>query len=197
MERIIREIRTSRAERGVIRRSHERIRRRGEDIRRSAASKEARQRIDPADIVAGGWVHIVSLGKPGRVLRVENGSRVTLELQGGLRVETRVEDLAPRDRPGPKDTAARVTWTTEEYETITGELMVRGLDRAEALERVDAFLDRAVLQGLRTVTIIHGIGKLVLKDAIYGMLASDPRVEDVHPGKPEHGGDGVAVVELK
>jgi DNA mismatch repair protein MutS2 len=75
--------------------------------------------------------------------------------------------------------------------------MVRGHDRQEAIEMVDAYLDRAVLQGLEQVTIIHGIGRGILKRAIYGMLKNDPRVREFRPGDPAFGGDGVVVVELK
>jgi DNA mismatch repair protein MutS2 len=50
---------------------------------------------------------------------------------------------------------------------------------------------------LKTVVIIHGVGKGILKRAIYEMLDKDPRVLSVQPGQPAMGGDGVAVVELK
>ena len=53
------------------------------------------------------------------------------------------------------------------------------------------------LHGLHSVTIIHGVGRGILKRAIYGALRKDPRVRDIHPGEPAAGGDGVAVVELK
>jgi DNA mismatch repair protein MutS2 len=85
----------------------------------------------------------------------------------------------------------------ESHEAVSGELSVRGLERAEALEMVDAFLDRAVLQGLSSVVIIHGIGKGILKRALYDTLRRDPRVAGVRPGEPARGGDGVAVVDLK
>ena len=75
--------------------------------------------------------------------------------------------------------------------------MIRGLEKAEAMEKVDAFIDRAAMQGLVTVRIIHGIGRGILKQVVYSMLRSDPRVADVRPGEPAFGGDGVAIVKLK
>jgi DNA mismatch repair protein MutS2 len=120
-----------------------------------------------------------------------------LELEGGLRVETNAVDLEQDEAAEHRPRAGAVTWTTGDFEPVLGEIMVRGLERVEALERVDRFLDRAVLQGLQAVTIIHGVGKGILKQAIYDMLRKDPRVADVHPGEPARGGDGVAVVRLK
>ena len=60
-----------------------------------------------------------------------------------------------------------------------------------------SFLDRAVLQGYGTVTVIHGIGRGILKRALYDVLKKDPRVSSVRPGEPAHGGDGVAIVDLR
>jgi DNA mismatch repair protein MutS2 len=80
---------------------------------------------------------------------------------------------------------------------VSNEISIRGLEKAEALENVDAFLDKAVLQGMRTVTVIHGIGRGILKRALYDMLKKDSRVASVRPGEPARGGDGVAIVDLK
>ena len=63
--------------------------------------------------------------------------------------------------------------------------------------RSRTFNDRAVLHGFKSVTIIHGVGRGILRRAIYDALKRDPRVSDVHPGEPALGGDGVAVVQLR
>ena len=133
----------------------------------------------------------------GRIVSID-ASRAFLELDGGLRVETDVRDLSALER-GRNASAARGRsrgpW--RRARPSPSEISVRGLEKAEALERVDAFLDRAVLQGLRTVTVIHGIGKGILKRALYDVLRKDPRVASVRPGEPAHGGDGVAIVDLR
>jgi DNA mismatch repair protein MutS2 len=142
------------------------------------------------------WAGIASLGKEGRIVSLD-ASRAFLELAGGLRVETSVSDLRRASAPEPARGARKVSWTMETSAEVSSEISVRGLEKAEALERVDAFLDRAVLQGLRTVTVIHGIGKGILKRALYDVLRKDPRVSSVRPGEPARGGDGVAIVDLK
>jgi DNA mismatch repair protein MutS2 len=77
------------------------------------------------------------------------------------------------------------------------ELDVRGQDRVEALEAVDRFLDRAVLAGVRSVKIIHGVGEGVLLNAIRRALERDPRVASHRPGAQPEGGWGVTWVELR
>ena len=198
MEKLVREIKLTQAERAVIREAHERIEERKRAFAPRPPRKEPSAPLDAAALRPGIWVRIRSLGKEGRIVTLDSTSRVFLELEGGLRVETGVDDLAAAERPAKRRAEKKATWTVETPAVpASDELSVRGLEKAEALEKVDAFLDQAVLHGLKTVVIIHGIGKGILKRAIYDMLRSDPRVADVHAGDPARGGAGFAVVELK
>jgi DNA mismatch repair protein MutS2 len=197
MEHIIQEIRTKQAESTVIRRAKDRVQKRKSEFEHKIGERKSARSIDIENLEPGMWVEVVSLGHVGKVLSIGDSSKVHLELRGGLRVETRVEDLAPTEEVHEYPPQRQVSWRTDDFETVTCELMVRGMEREDALREVDAFVDKAVLQGLRTVTVIHGVGKGILKRAIYDMLKADPRVKDVRPGEPALGGDGVAVVELK
>ncbi len=199
MENLVREIRMTGAEKRVIRDSKKLVGDTEKALKDALRRKEKRASLRAEDAVEGAWVEIKSLGKHGRILSVDDSSKVHLELVGGLRVETRLEDLLPsREREAAEPTKKdRISWTTGVPGPMSTELMVRGMDKLEAMERVDAFIDQAVLQGLDTVWIIHGIGRGILKKAIYRMLKNDPRVRDLHPGEPVVGGDGVAVVHIK
>ncbi len=197
MEHIIREIRMTQAERETIRKAKERVGELKTEFERKIRRKPEAVPIRPELLETGLWVEIISLGKNAKIISCDNPSKVKLELEGGMRVETKVGDLAPGSKVCRPDSVRMATWNAGRFEPVMGELMVRGLEREEALERVDAYIDRAVLQGLQTVTIIHGIGKGILKRAIYRMLNEDSRVSEVHPGQPAAGGDGVAIVKLK
>lgn len=198
MEKLVREIKLTQAERTVIRETHERIEERKREFAPKPPRKEPSAPLDPDALRPGIWVRIRSLGKEGRIVTIDSASRVFLELEGGLRVETGVDDLAAADRSVKRRAEKKTTWTLETPTTpASDELSVRGLEKAEALEKVDAFLDQAILHGLKTVVIIHGIGRGILKRAIYDMLRRDPRVADVHAGEPARGGDGVAIVDLR
>jgi DNA mismatch repair protein MutS2 len=196
MENIIREIKTTQADRSAIREGHARVEEKRARLEKKPPAKKAPPRARPEELRAGMWAEIASLGKEGRIVSLD-ASRAFLELEGGLRVETNVRDLRPSSVTRPARGARKVSWTMETPEAGSSEISVRGLEKAEALELVDAFLDRAVLQGFRTVTVIHGIGRGILKRAIYDVLRKDPRVVSVRPGEPAHGGDGVAIVDLR
>jgi DNA mismatch repair protein MutS2 len=200
MEKLIKEIRMTQAEREVIRKARKDIDEKRISFEKTIQRGRGKGVLGIGDIREGAWYEIASIGKSGQALPIKAGqNRVFLELPGGLRVETNVDDLSPaEDAREPLEPQKGYSWTGERASgPPAAELMVRGLERQEAIEKVDAFLDRAVLQGLRQVTIIHGVGRGILKRAIYDMLKKDPRVKEVHPGEPAIGGDGVAIAELK
>lgn len=198
MENLIREIRISQAEREVIAKARRRLGERKEDFKKELRVRRRAEGVALDELEPGKWVTIKSIDKPGKVVSVEGPARVFLELAGGLKVETVVEDLARVERAfEPVGEVGRV-WHMEPIDRpVTGEISIRGMLREDALEKVDKFIDSAVLQGLRHAVIIHGVGRGILKKAVYDMLRKDPRVRDIHPGEPALGGDGVAVVELK
>ncbi len=197
MEKLVREIRITQAERNVILRSRDIIRKKTSEFEKKVNSQDSRAAYRPDELKAGMFVKVDTLDREGKILECRDTSRVIVELDGGLRVETKIEDLSESKNVKRDMSSGSVSWMPDPSEPVSTELMIRGLERVEALEEVDAFLDKAVIHGLDTVRIIHGIGKGILKKAVYDMLRSDPRVKSFEPGEPAHGGDGVARVRMK
>ncbi len=67
----------------------------------------------------------------------------------------------------------------------------------EAIERLDRFLDQAILSTQNDVKVIHGHGGGRLKSAVRAYLKTSRYVSDSHTGEPWEGGDGVTIVTLK
>jgi len=199
MENLIKEIRSTRAESSTIKKARRSIESLDVRLRRELERKRTKKdALQLKDLKEGMYVQVISLGKIGRVIKVDERGRVFVELKGGLRVETSVDDLVVADHEDKeKNISSMHTFSYEIEGEIRDTISVRGMERADALEVVDRFIDRAILAGLHRVTIIHGKGKGILRRAIYDMLKSDPRVKDVYPGEPALGGDGFAIVELK
>jgi DNA mismatch repair protein MutS2 len=80
--------------------------------------------------------------------------------------------------------------------SIALELDVRGTRALEAVERVDKYLDDAVLAGLERVVIIHGKGTGALRHALHEHLASHPHVDGYRLGAHDEGDAGVTVIQL-
>ncbi len=80
---------------------------------------------------------------------------------------------------------------------VAPELDFRGLRVEEALEKVDKYLDAAYLAGLTRVSLIHGKGTGVLREAIRDYLSKHPFVASYRSGGYYEGGTGVTVVDFK
>jgi DNA mismatch repair protein MutS2 len=90
-----------------------------------------------------------------------------------------------------------VRLTTSATDDGVSDLNVVGCTVAEAIERTDKFLDRAIMSELRSVRVIHGHGTGQLRRALGEFLASHPLVARSSLASPGEGGGGVTVVELK
>jgi DNA mismatch repair protein MutS2 len=77
------------------------------------------------------------------------------------------------------------------------EINVIGERAEEALERVERFLDAAVMATAARVRIVHGHGMGILRRAIQDLLKSNPHVEKFYPADQYEGGSGATIVELK
>jgi DNA mismatch repair protein MutS2 len=104
---------------------------------------------------------------------------------------------APTPAPAPPTGAPAGGYTGPEAEAVSGRIDVRGLERAAAIESVDRFLDRLLLQGAPLAEIVHGKGTGALRAAIQAYLAAHPQVAEFRLGEHAEGGSGVTIVKLR
>ena len=81
--------------------------------------------------------------------------------------------------------------------SVASSVDLRGMDSEEAIFTVDKYLDDAYRAGYHEVSIIHGKGTGVLRQAITDMLKRHSHVKSHRLGNYGEGGTGVTVVELK
>ena len=140
-----------------------------------------------------------TLGTTGRIVeRSGRTGRVTLETEGA-RVVVPGDDVEVVAEPAPAPPSA--DRAADELRRraaarIAPQLDLRGERVEAALERLDAYLDEALLAGLDSVTIIHGAGTGALRRSIRDRLAEHPRVRGTRSGRRDEGGDGATIVEL-
>lgn len=77
------------------------------------------------------------------------------------------------------------------------EINVLGLTVIEALYEVDNFIDKALIDNLDEIKVIHGVGTGKLKNAIAEHLKKHKRVESFRSGKYGEGETGVTFIKLK
>lgn len=83
-----------------------------------------------------------------------------------------------------------------ERRSISQTLDLRGYRCEEALDEIEAYLDKASLYNLSPVYIVHGHGTGALKQVIRDYLLNSPYVAKFRPGENAEGGDGVSVVDI-
>ena len=86
---------------------------------------------------------------------------------------------APKPKMQPRRDAPRRELNLRSAES---EVDVRGMSAEEALFEVDNFLSRAIMAGLPAVTVIHGKGTGVLRNAVQQHLRKNKRVKSVRSG---------------
>ena len=82
-------------------------------------------------------------------------------------------------------------------QSVKTEINLLGMTVSEAVQEVDAFIDRAVLAGLEEVKIIHGTGTGKLKEGIRNHLRGMKNVAEFRQGIYGEGDAGVTIVKLK
>jgi DNA mismatch repair protein MutS2 len=107
-----------------------------------------------------------------------------------------LDELRAAGRPSPPR-PAQVTVHVSASAGGVSDLNVVGCTVADAIERTDKFLDRAIMAELRLVRVIHGHGTGQLRRALGEFLSSHPLVARSSLASPGEGGGGVTVVELK
>jgi len=75
-------------------------------------------------------------------------------------------------------------------------LDVRGMRADEAVSRVAAFIDEAVMVGAFEVKILHGKGNGILRHVVREYLQTVDIVSNIHDEHVDFGGAGITVVEL-
>jgi DNA mismatch repair protein MutS2 len=173
-------------------------------------SRERREQATLDSLSVGDRVFVPSLGKEGEVASIQkDDGTATVHLGGSFTSRHRVEELlkqpgGPRKKsPGKKKPApenavqhgkspAPLTIQTA-YNTID----LRGMRVHDALEKMDAELDRMMRTGIESAVVIHGHGTGAMKEAVRQGLGSSVYAADWRPGEIGEGGDGVTIVLLR
>jgi len=123
-----------------------------------------------------------------------------VEVQAGvLRMRLRPEEISRRvqaDEEALEEPAKPVVGRTQLPEVASPgmELDLRGQRVEDALDQLDAYLERASQAGLPFSRIIHGKGTGALRQAVREVLQTSRYVKRWEPGGEKEGGDGVSVV---
>lgn len=168
------------------------------------SEEEARAPRGPTPRI-GDEVQVSGSGLRGRLESV-SGGRAQVS-RGSIRFDVPVAQLRRVGGPAQRSNVARVsvsqTAPAEQAEeaALPGlallELNLVGSRVAPALVQLEAFLDRATLDGVGIVRIIHGMGTGALRDAVRAHLSESPYVSRWMQADRREGGAGATIAWLR
>lgn len=116
---------------------------------------------------------------------------------GIMKISVKLKDLRKTQNSSKPKEKKKKRELNLNMKSVESRVDLRGLDAEEACYRADKYLDEAYMANLGEVTIVHGKGTGVLRQAINTMLKRHPHVKKYRLGVYGEGGDGVTMVELK
>jgi DNA mismatch repair protein MutS2 len=150
-------------------------------------------------IEEGARVRLKGIRDPARVRRVMGEDRIEVEA-GFMKMQVPMDDVLevlPAAATGGKLPKNVTFQPAPQLNPVVQEINVIGEHAEEACDRVEKFLDHAVMATASRVRIVHGHGMGVLRKAIGKLLADSPHVEKYYPAPQNEGGAGATIVELK
>ena len=147
----------------------------------------------------GARVRLKGIREPARVRRMLSGDRLEVEA-GFMKMQVSLDDVIevlPESGGGSKLPKNVTFKPAPELAPLVQEINLIGERAQEAVERVDQFLDRAVMATASRVRIVHGHGMGILRKAIWELLAKHPHVAKFYQAPQQEGGAGATIVELR
>jgi DNA mismatch repair protein MutS2 len=205
IENLVRELRETQASRETIHKAQRTL----ESMRQRTHTEpeEAPETTEDRLPRVGDTVYVQTLQRQATVEALDRGDRLRVRF-GNVQMQVEAADVRvvsaasePTGRTGrrrakPHLDRPRGGHDIRADESVSLRLDVRGLSLEEALQALDRFLDRAVLQGAPVVQIVHGKGTGVLRAGIGTSLGEHPRVASFRLGEHGEGGSGVTIVHL-
>ena len=203
IKQILDELRKEKSEK-IARRAYARLAKLEDDFRDEldkVTDKNKYLEIDWDKVKVGDTVMIKELHQKVTVLSLPDKNKRLFVDMGAMKMKVKKDELAVLDENYKEPNKVKIPrasfnkFQLKRYE-MSQTLDLRGYRVEEALDEVEAYLDKASLANLTPVYIIHGHGTGALKQAVRDFLSTSPYVAKFRPGESSEGGDGVCVVDI-
>ncbi len=190
----------------------EQIARKMEKIRQREISKRERpQREEPKKAMAenpvkkdepevGSWIKIKGQEAPGIILEIHGNNLVVAfgQLRSVVKRD-RVEPISHNEVRKNKENYATSQVNREINDrklNFKPRIDVRGMRAEEGLQKIQEFIDEAIMVEAHELHILHGKGNGILRELIRAYLKSEPAVLKFRDEHVQFGGSGITIVEM-
>ena len=202
---ILTELRREKSEK-IARRSYARLAQLEQNFRsdmHSLEEKEQYAELDWDKVQINDKVMIKDLNQQVTVLSMPDKNDTLYIQMGMIKTKVKKDKLAVYNPQLAKKVnlplgamKKETSFSLKKYD-ISNTLDLRGERVEEALDNLEAYLDKASLANLSPVYIIHGHGTGALKSAVRDFISTSPYVAKFRVGEDTEGGDGVSVIDIK
>lgn len=196
LEASIKNIREQQASKNSIREAHSIFQQAKEIVveKRDIAEPEpVPKSLKLKDLKEGLKVYIPTMAQNGTILEINAKTKKIWVDVNGSRMRLQADWLEPARNIKQKIS----TMVSHSGGGSAYHLDLRGRRAEDAMIETDKFLDNAILSGINSLEILHGTGNGVLQKIVHDLLSKDKRVKNYQFAKPEQGGVGVTLVNLK
>ncbi|MCP4704139.1 MAG: endonuclease MutS2, partial [candidate division Zixibacteria bacterium] len=196
-EKVVKDIKENNASKDSVKKAHKFLREKENLLNKFRSKQKSKKKADALiQFETGDKVLVVSLNSDGEIIDLVGNNRARVNL-GNMVSTVDLSDLKKIGGNADKTRAVRSASRPTENDTAGPEVHLRGLTVDEAMEKIDKYLDSAVVSGLTQIYVIHGKGTGTLRKVISGYLKKHSAVKSFRLGDWNEGGAGVTVVQLK
>ncbi|HLR53192.1 MAG TPA: endonuclease MutS2 [Pseudogracilibacillus sp.] len=155
------------------------------------------QKQSTRTIQVGDEIKHQTLNQYGEVVEKKNDKEYIIQV-GQMKMTAKKKDLEfvgkkKQEQPEPVTHVVKQASTSN----VKPELDLRGERYEDALQKLEKYVDDALMQGYPRVTIIHGKGTGALRKGVEHFIKRTPAIKNHRLGAQGEGGSGVTVLELQ
>ncbi|MEZ7735205.1 endonuclease MutS2 [Gemella sp. 27098_8_149] len=155
---------------------------------------ESEPKFNNSEIQVGDDVLVLSYNQRATVLEI-SGNTLQIKM-GAMKLNIKKKEVRKIDSE-PEVAKRYVSTSNVSSKKVGIDINVIGLNTEEAIREIENYMDKVILQGYDTFTIIHGLGSGILRKNIGEYLKNNRYVASYRTGGQNEGGMGATVVEMK
>lgn len=167
-----------------------------EELKEEVYYQPVNKKSNKEPLQEGDNIRFLNGGAYGTIERIEKNKAIVMI--GDMRMTVLLKDLekanAPLEARSQESIVSNLLTRASKFDS---KIDIRGLRHEEALKMLEDFVDRALMANSPSLTIIHGKGNGVLRNAVRQKLKEYNVEMDLSHGHPDEGGDGITYVTIK
>ncbi len=169
-------------------------------LEKTVPPEEKPEPVEDREPEEGDYVTIKKGNQTGRIESLDKAKGRATVSMGGLTVQTKIKDLTLADAPEKtrvqSSRASRFT-AGSGARSVAREINLTGERVEPAIDRLDRYIDSALLANMPSVRVIHGFGTGALRSAVHEFLGRHPQVKRFELAPRDEGGGGATIAYLQ